>query len=58
MFNFIEIYSFIPVSGYVDRGPSALLWPGAYCAVKMALPTGVRYPQVPKYLQHVLSLKW
>ena len=39
MFNFIDIYSFIPVSGCVGRGPSALLWPGPYSAVKMALFT-------------------
>ena len=24
------IYSFIPVSGCVGKGPSALFWPGAY----------------------------
>jgi hypothetical protein len=34
MFNFIDIYSFIPVSGCVGIGPSALLYPGAYNAVK------------------------
>jgi len=27
MFNFIDIYSFIPVSGCVGMGPSALLCP-------------------------------
>ena len=36
MFNFIDIYSFIPVSGCVDMGPSALLFPGGYNAVKTA----------------------
>ena len=37
MFNFIDIYSFIPVSVSVGRGPSTLLWPGTYNAVKTAL---------------------
>jgi hypothetical protein len=37
MLNFINIYSFIPVSGCVGMGPSVLLCPGAYNAVKMAL---------------------
>jgi len=37
MFNFIYIYNFIPMSGCVGMGPSALLCPGAYDAVKMAL---------------------
>jgi hypothetical protein len=37
MLNFIDIYIFIPVSGCVGRGPSALLCPGAYNAVKSAL---------------------
>jgi len=37
MFNFIDIYSFIPVSGCVSRTPSALLFPGAYNAVKTPL---------------------
>ena len=37
MFNFINIYSFIPVSGCVDMGPSAMLCQGAYNAVKIAL---------------------
>jgi hypothetical protein len=35
MFNFIDIYIFILVSGCVGRGPSVLLWPGAYNAVKL-----------------------
>jgi len=30
MFNFIDIYSFIPVSGCVGMGPSALFFPGVY----------------------------
>jgi hypothetical protein len=30
----MEIYNFIPVSGCVGMGPSALLCPGAYNAVK------------------------
>jgi len=34
IFNFIDIYSYIPVSGCVGMGTSALLCPGAY---KMAL---------------------
>jgi hypothetical protein len=38
MFNFIDtLHIFIPVSGCVGRGPSALLCPGAYNAVKTAL---------------------
>ena len=37
MLNFINIYSFIPVSGCVGMGPSALLCPGVYNAVKTAL---------------------
>jgi len=28
MFNFIDIYIFIPMSGWVGRDPSALLCPG------------------------------
>jgi hypothetical protein len=37
MFNFIDIYSFIPVSGCVGMDPSALLCAGAFDAVKTAL---------------------
>ena len=37
MFNFINIYIFIPVSGCVDRVPSALRCSVAYNAVKTAL---------------------
>jgi hypothetical protein len=37
MFNFIEMYSFIPVSGGVGMGTSALLCPGAYNVIKTAL---------------------
>ena len=37
MFNFIDIYIFISVSGCEGRDPSALLCPGAYYAVKKAL---------------------
>ena len=37
MFNFIYIYSFIPMSGCVGIGPSALIFPGTRDAVKMAL---------------------
>jgi hypothetical protein len=40
MFNFIDMYSFIPVSGCVDMAPSVLLWSGAYNAVKTALTRG------------------
>ena len=29
MFNFIDIYIVIPVSGCVVKGPSALLYPGS-----------------------------
>ena len=39
LFNFIDIYSFIPASGCVSMGPSALLWPGACNVVKTALIT-------------------
>ena len=34
MFNFIDIYSFIPLSGSVGMGPSALFCPGVYIDVK------------------------
>jgi hypothetical protein len=37
MFNFIEMYSFFPVSGGVGMGTSALLCPGAYNVIKTAL---------------------
>jgi hypothetical protein len=37
MFNFLYIYSFIPMSGCVGMGRSALLFPGARDAVKTAL---------------------
>jgi hypothetical protein len=37
MFNCIDIYSFIPVSGCLGRGPTALLFPGAYYDIKTAL---------------------
>jgi hypothetical protein len=33
----LTIYIFIPVSGFVGMGPNALLFPGAYNAVKTAL---------------------
>ena len=39
MFNFIEIYSFIPASGWVEMGHCALLFPGVYNAVKTAMLT-------------------
>jgi len=39
MFNLIDIYSFIPVSGCVCLGTSALLCPGVYNTVKTALIT-------------------
>jgi len=38
MFKYIEIYSFIPVSGCVGMRPSALLCPGAYNAGNTTLP--------------------
>ena len=48
MFNFIDIYSFIPVSGSVDMGPSALFSPGVYIGVKTALlECGKSWVQVP-----------
>jgi hypothetical protein len=37
MFNFIYIYSFIPMSGFVGMGPSALPFQGARDAVNTAL---------------------
>ena len=37
MFNFIYIYSLIPMSGCVGMGPSALLFLGTRDAVKTAL---------------------
>jgi hypothetical protein len=37
MFNFIDIYSFIPVSGCVGMGSGALLCPGPAIFVKTAL---------------------
>jgi hypothetical protein len=37
LLNFIDIYSFIPVSGFVGMGTSALFCPEAYNAVKTAL---------------------
>jgi len=37
MFNFIDIYIFIPVSSFVGRGPCALFFPGAKNAIKTAL---------------------
>jgi hypothetical protein len=37
MFNLAEIYSFIHVSGCVGMNSSALLYPGAYDAIKTAL---------------------
>ena len=37
MFNYIYIYSFIPMSGCVGMDPSALLCPGARDAVKTTL---------------------
>jgi len=37
MFNFIDIYSFIPESGCVGMGTSVLLYPWAFNAVKTAL---------------------
>jgi hypothetical protein len=37
MFNFIDHLHFIPVSGCVGMGPSALICPGAYDAVTTAL---------------------
>jgi hypothetical protein len=42
MLNFIDNYSFIPVSGCVGMDPStsALLYPGAYNVVKTALGWG------------------
>ena len=43
MFNFIDNYSFIPLNGCVDMGPSALHCPVAYNAVKTVLSTKQSY---------------
>ena len=43
MFNVIDIYSFIHVSGCVGVGPSELLFPGAINVVKTALNTVSQY---------------
>ena len=52
MFNFIDIYSFIPVSSCVDMGPRVLFCPGAYNIVKMALNIiSVKYYPVGKFMQ-------
>ena len=45
-------YMFIPVSGCVGKGPSALLCPGAYNAVKTALLL-----PLPPQLKRVCGLK-
>ena len=37
MYNFIYIYSFIPMSGCVGMGPSAMLFLGVRDAAKTAL---------------------
>ena len=37
MVNFIDTYSFIPVSGCIDMGTSAMPFPVAYNDVKTAL---------------------
>jgi hypothetical protein len=37
MLNFININSFIPVSGCVGKVPSTLLCPGVYNAITMVL---------------------
>jgi len=39
MFNFIDICSFIPLSGCVGMGPNALICLGVYYSVKTALTT-------------------
>jgi len=44
MFNFIDIYRFIHVSGSVGRGPSALLVRVAYYVAKTALVVWLYYP--------------
>ena len=37
MFILLDLYTFIRASCCVGRGPSELLWPGAFNAVKTAL---------------------
>jgi len=37
MFNIIDIYSFISMSGCIGRGTGVLFCPGSYNAVKTAL---------------------
>jgi hypothetical protein len=58
MFIFIDIYSFIPVSGRVGMGPSALLCPVAYDAVKTALTVmniDLRGPRATAKRAHALE---
>jgi hypothetical protein len=50
MFNFIYIYSFIPMSGCVGMGPSALLFPRARDAVTTALLLNAHLSYIPPML--------
>ena len=43
MFNFIDIYSFIPVGGCVGKGPHCTTLTGAYNAVKTGLTSPRTY---------------
>jgi len=43
MFYFTDIYGFIPLSGCVGMGFSALLCPGAYNAVKTTLALYIHF---------------
>ena len=45
IFDLIDIYSFIPVSGCVGMGPSSLFCPGAFNAVKTTLKAVSLYAQ-------------
>jgi len=58
MFNFIDIYSFIPVSSCVGMGLSALLWPGSMLLLRQPWSYCVsvlRYRIV--YLYYVIELR-
>ena len=56
MVDFIDIYSFIPVSGCVDMGTIALLCPGAYNVVKTAL-VAVHFYEWPSGILSCIFLK-
>jgi hypothetical protein len=47
MFYFIDIYSFIPVSGCVGMGPNALIYPGP---TNLLLKEGPDYNNLATYM--------